>query len=100
MQLVKTIKEVKIYVPSGFTPNNDGLNDFLKPLMLGIKEFQYFKVYNRWGQLVYDMQPNQPGWNGTIGGILQPTGAFVWIVRGLGLDNKVYTQKGSTVLIR
>ena len=100
MQLVKTIKEVKIYVPSGFTPNNDGLNDFLKPLMLGIKELHYFKVYNRWGQLVYDMQPNQPGWNGTIGGILQPTGAFVWIVRGLGLDNKVYTQKGSTVLIR
>ena len=99
-QIVKTIKEVKIFVPTGFTPNNDGLNDYLRPMLYGIKEFRFFRVYNRWGQLVFDMKNNQLGWNGKIAGLLQPTNSFVWIVQGVGLDNKIYTEKGSTVLIR
>ena len=100
-QIVKTIKEVKIYVPSAFTPNNDGLNDFLKPILLGVKELQYFRIYNRWGQLVYDMQgTSQQGWNGRIGGQPQPTNVFVWIIRALGLDNKIYLRKGTVAVIR
>ena len=99
-QLVKPIKEIKIYVPTGFTPNKDGLNDYLKPILLGIKELNYFRVYNRWGQLVYDMKLDKRGWNGTIRGIAQPTGSFVWIAQALGLDNKTYNLKGTTTLIR
>jgi gliding motility-associated-like protein len=99
-QLVKSVKEVKIYVPNAFTPNNNGLNDLLRPLLLGVKEIKYFRIYNRWGQLVYDMKTADRGWNGAFKGIHQPTGTFVWIVQGLGLDNKIYTQKGTTTLIR
>ncbi len=99
-QQVKVIKEIKIYVPSAFTPNGNGLNDFLKPSMFGIKEFYFFRVFNRLGQLVYNMQNNQQGWNGIINNKPQPTGAYVWVVQCLGLDNKIYTEKGTTVLIR
>lgn len=99
-QLVKSIKEVKIYVPTAFTPNNDGVNDLLRPAHFGIREFNFFRVYNRWGQLVYDMKTNDSGWNGIYKGYQQASGTFVWIVQGLGLDNKIYTQKGSTTLIR
>ncbi len=99
-QVVKTIKEVKIYVPTAFTPNNDGLNDFLRPILIGVKELNYFRVYNRWGQVIYEMKGNQRGWDGTIQGLLQPTGVYVWMVQGLGLDKKLHTQKGTTVLIR
>lgn len=99
-QLVKTIKEVKIFVPTAFTPNNDGLNDLLKPVTFGIKQLQYFRVYTRWGQMVYDMQPNSLGWNGKIKGIQQSTAGFVWTVQGIGVDNKIYRQKGTVVLIR
>ena len=99
-QIVKTIKEVKVYVPTAFTPNNDGLNDFLKPMMFGVKELQYFRIYNRWGQLVYDMRGSQQGWNGTIGGQHQSTATFVWIFQGLGLDNKIHRQKGTVTVIR
>jgi gliding motility-associated-like protein len=67
-QIVKTLKEVKIYVPTAFTPNNDGRNDYLRPILLGVKQLQYFRVYNRWGQVVYTMQPNQLGWDGTLNG--------------------------------
>ena len=99
-QFVKSIKEVKIYVPNAFTPNNNGLNDLLRPLLLGVKEIKFFRIYNRWGQLVYDMQSADRGWDGTFKGMLQPSGTFVWLVQGLGLDNKIYTQKGITTLIR
>ncbi len=98
--VVKTIKEIKIYVPSAFTPNNDGRNDYLRPILFGIKELKYFRVYNRWGQLIYDMQAGQRGWDGTINGLLQQTGVFVWIAQGIGLDNKIYSKNGTTVLVR
>ncbi|HWR33480.1 MAG TPA: gliding motility-associated C-terminal domain-containing protein [Chitinophagaceae bacterium] len=100
-QLIKVINEVKVYVPTAFTPNNDGLNDYLMPVMLGIKELQYFKIFHRNGQLVYDISKgNELGWNGKIGGELQPTGVYVWMFRGLGWDKRIYTQKGTIALIR
>jgi gliding motility-associated-like protein len=99
-QLVKVFKEVKFYVPSGFTPNNDGLNDYLKPLAVGIKEMKYFRVYNRWGQLVFDLKNDSRGWDGKIKGKLQPTQTVVWMAAGIGIDNRTYIQKGTCVLIR
>ncbi len=99
-QLVKVIREVKVYVPTAFTPNNDGLNDFIKPITLGIRELKYFRIYNRGGQLVYDHQPNSLGWDGKIGGLPQSTAVYVWMLRGTGWDKKTYIQKGTITLIR
>ncbi len=100
-QLVKVIKEVKVYVPTAFTPNNDGLNDYLKPITLGIKELQYFRIFHRGGQMVYDYNKgNEKGWDGKIGGELQPTGVYVWMFKGIGWDKQVHIQKGTLVLIR
>jgi gliding motility-associated-like protein len=102
-QLVKVFKEVKFYVPSGFTPNQDGLNDYLKPIPVGIKEFKYFRVYNRWGQLVYDANKDTgdvPGWDGMIKGRPQGSQVLVWMAEGIGIDDRVYKQKGTCVLIR
>ena len=99
-QLVKVIKEVKVYVPTAFTPDNNGLNDYIKPIMLGIKELKYFRIYNRSGQLVYDYSSNQLGWDGKIGGLLQSTGVYVWMFQGIGWDKRIHTQKGTVTLIR
>jgi gliding motility-associated-like protein len=100
-QQVIVIKEVKVYVPTAFSPNNDGLNDFLKPIMMGIKELQYFKIFHRGGQLVYDYNNANPrGWDGKIGGILQTTGVYVWVFSGIGWDKQVHFQKGTLTLIR
>jgi gliding motility-associated-like protein len=99
-QLVKVFKEVKFYVPTGFTPNLDGLNDYLKPIPVGIKEFKYFRVYNRWGQLVFDGKDGEDGWDGMLKGKPQSTQTVVWMAEGIGIDNRVYKQKGTCVLIR
>jgi len=99
-QLVKVFKEVKFYVPSGFTPNEDGLNDYLKPIPVGMKDFKYFRVYNRWGQLVFDIKDDPRGWNGMINGKPQSTQVVVWMAEGIGINDVIYKQKGTATLIR
>jgi gliding motility-associated-like protein len=99
-QLVKTVPHVDMYVPTAFTPNNDGLNDFLRPTLMGIKELHYFRIYNRWGQLLFDSKTERPGWNGNFNGMSQPTQVVVWIAEGLGVDGRIYTRKGTSILVR
>lgn len=99
-QTVKTVKEVKVYVPTGFTPNGDAKNDHLRPILIGFRKMNYFRVYNRWGQLVYDMPNGHRGWDGIFKGVLQNPDIYVWMVEGLGADKKTYFQKGTVALIR
>jgi gliding motility-associated-like protein len=97
---VKTVKSAEIYVPSAFTPDSDGLNDILRPVLMGFKELRYFRVFNRWGQLIFETKANGKGWDGRINGLPQATGAYVWIAEGIGVDGKTYQRKGTSVLIR
>jgi gliding motility-associated-like protein len=99
-QLVKTIKNVEIYVPTAFTPNNDGVNDLLRPILLGIKELRYFRIFNRWGQLLFETKSDGFGWDGTLQGIPQSTQVVVWMIEAVGLDNNIYRRKGSSLLMR
>lgn len=97
---VKAIESVEIYVPTAFTPNNDGLNDNLRPILRGVKELRYFRIYNRWGQVLYDTRSDMPGWNGMLKGIPQGTQVVVWVAEGVGVDGRVYRRKGYSTLVR
>jgi gliding motility-associated-like protein len=99
-QMVKTVKQVEVFVPTAFTPNSDGLNDFLRPILMGIKEVRRFSIFNRWGQLIFDTKTEQPGWNGMLQGSPLSSQAVVWMFEGIGVDNKMYRRKGTSVLIR
>jgi gliding motility-associated-like protein len=98
--LVKVYKGPDIYVPSGFTPNNDGLNDFLAPVPVGIKEFRFFRVFNRWGQLIYFTQDPKRGWDGKFRGTEQTTGTFVWMAEAIDYKGNLVTRKGVVTIIR
>lgn len=90
----------EIYVPTAFSPDNDGLNDILKAIPVGIKTFKHFVVYNRWGQQIfYTTDPNR-GWDGRIKGVEQDTGTFVWIAEGKDGKGNIIQKKGSVTLIR
>ncbi len=90
----------RIFVPTGFTPNGDGLNDYLRPIGVGIDRIEYFRVYNRWGQLVFSTTVNGQGWDGRIGGKVQTTNTYVWMVRAVDYTGKRVFQKGTATLIR
>ncbi|HTE12443.1 MAG TPA: T9SS type B sorting domain-containing protein [Chitinophagaceae bacterium] len=99
-QFVKIVSHIDIYVPSGFTPNKDGKNDLLRPLLRGITELHYFKVFNRWGQLLFETHNEYEGWNGFVNGSAQQTQTVVWVVEGVGADEKIYKKTGTTVLVK
>jgi gliding motility-associated-like protein len=98
---VKVFKTVpSIFVPTGFTPNNDGLNDVIRPIAVGMQEIKWFRIYNRWGQLVFSTTINGHGWDGKINGVPQSTNTFVWQVSAVDYLGKPYYQKGHVTLIR
>jgi gliding motility-associated-like protein len=66
----------------------------------GIRKIEYFNIYNRWGQLVFTTQNSNNGWDGSIGGEVQNTGVFVWLVKAIDYTGKPYFQKGTITLIR
>ena len=90
-----------IAVPSAFTPNGDGLNDYLYPLNAYKAKNLSFKVYNRYGQLVFETTDWTVKWDGTVNGQKQSAGTYVWMLNYIdGSTNKQVAQKGTVVLIR
>jgi gliding motility-associated-like protein len=90
----------QVFVPTAFTPDGDGKNDMFRPIAVGITRIEYFRVYNRWGQLVFSTTVNGKGWDGKIGGKDQGSGTFVWLVRGADFTGKTFFAKGTVTLIR
>ena len=100
-------KPIKVYtscvldVPNAFTPNTDGHNDFLYPLNAVKAVDLEFSVYNRWGQLMFKSTNWKIGWDGRVGGKLQPSGAYVWMLKYTDRDTqKAVFRKGTAMLIR
>lgn len=89
-----------IYVPSAFTPDGDGKNDIFRPFPVGIKQLNYFKVYNRMGQLVYFTSQIGAGWDGKYQGVPQTTGTYVYMAEALDYVGRKIFKKGTAVLIR
>ena len=89
-----------IAVPTAFTPNDDGLNDFLGPLNAYKATDLLFRVYNRTGQLVFETRNWNRKWNGTIGNVKQGTGVYVWILEYTDPSKKRISLKGTSTLIR
>ncbi|MET0394470.1 MAG: gliding motility-associated C-terminal domain-containing protein, partial [Chitinophagaceae bacterium] len=100
MARVRVYEGPDIYVVTAFTPNNDGRNDVFIPIPVGIKQLNYFRVYDRWGKLVFSTTTLNKGWDGKIGGLEQASGVYVWMVEGVTDAGAVITKKGTVTLIR
>jgi gliding motility-associated-like protein len=98
VKLFKTAPD--IFVPTAFTPNSDGANDVIKPTLAGIAKFYYFRVFNRWGQCVFQTSQDGSGWDGRINGIDQPPGTYVFMALGKDYLGNMLSKKGTVVLIR
>ncbi|HMQ89265.1 MAG TPA: gliding motility-associated C-terminal domain-containing protein, partial [Flavilitoribacter sp.] len=100
-------KNNRVFVPTGFTPNNDGTNDRLlvharagNPV-----EVVTFRVFDRWGELVYEdggFMANDPdrGWDGAFRQQPMNSGVFLWSLEVQYQDGNRESFKGSTTLIR
>ena len=91
-----------VYLPSGFTPNGDGLNDIFKGSShCPIAEY-HLVIYNRWGKSIFESSKINEGWNGILNGQLAETGAYVYKVsyKNSNTENSLKIVSGTVVLIR
>lgn len=98
---------VPLFVPTVFSPNGDGTNDFV-PIFantLQVAEIVSFRLFSRWGSQVYQLSnfpPNSArrGWDGLINGAEAPEGAYAWVAELLLTNGERLQKTGSVVLIR
>lgn len=88
-----------IFIPNAFTPGKSS-NTIFRPIAVGLSSIQYFRIYNRWGQLVFSTTVPGQGWDGSLGGKPQEPGTYVWMVKGTSYTGKPIFKKGFMVLIR
>lgn len=98
---VEVVTSCYIVVPNAFTPNGDRNNDYLYPLNAFKAKNLEFKVYNRYGQIVFQTTDWKKRWDGTIHGQQQPAGNYVWTLSYIHSDTgRQFFLKGTSVLIR
>ena len=89
-----------INLPSGFSPNGDGKNETFGILKAGNIELLEFKIYNRWGNLVFSTTNPDEAWDGKRKGKDQNTGTYIYYVKGRKNSGEITEVKGSFTLIR
>jgi gliding motility-associated-like protein len=104
--LIKTVcNDDNYFIPNTFSPNNDGVNDYFYPRGRSIYNIQSMRVFNRWGQMVFQRQ-NFPansetmGWDGTFNGRPAPSDAYVYIVEVICNNAQVVALQGTVTLVR
>ena len=98
--LIEIIEKYSLDVPSAFSPNGDGVNDIIYARGWGLKELKSFKIYNRFGELVFESQDFENGWDGTYRGKDQNIETYVYTVEVLTFGGEILTKKGNISLIR
>jgi len=91
---IDVFPETFIKVPNTFTPNGDGKNDKVFAEGWGIKNLLYFRIYNRWGELVFETKDMKTGWDGTYKNTTQNDDVFLFKVEGLDFFDRLLKQEG------
>jgi gliding motility-associated-like protein len=82
-----------------FTPNGDGKNDVFRIPPDASIDLEVFSIYDRWRNKIFSTKNISQGWDGTIKGIQQATGVYVYMIKGSNEKGKIFL-KGSFILIR
>jgi gliding motility-associated-like protein len=88
----------RVFLPNAFSPNGDGINDIFQPNMRGFAESD-FRIYNRWGELIYQSRDNT-GWDGTYRGQPVQEGVYMYTLSVLNLYGDKQFFNGTVVLVR
>ena len=99
--LITVVPHTELLIPTGFSPNGDGVNDEFKVVRsLNIDKLIEFAVFDRWGEKVFSTDNIDEGWDGTHQGRPSPLGVYVWMVMAETKDGQQITKKGNVTLLR
>lgn len=96
---VVVLNDAMVFVPTGFTPNGDGKNDYFGPIGK-VPEGYRLQVFNRNGETVFRSSVMNNKWDGTFKGKVQPSGVFIYLIDYKDIQNRSHQQKGTLTLIR
>ena len=92
---------VVVSFPRAFTPNNDNLNDILKiEYGAGLKVFNFLKIFNRWGNIVFQTTNLNQGWDGNVNGNPQEMDAYTYFISYITYKDEAVSKTGSFILLR
>ena len=92
--------ERSIMIPTAFSPNGDGINDVFKLVNVKNEKLIDFRVFNRWGTIVYNSKDMYQGWDGNYKGQAQATGVYGYAIRIMYEDGVEEIYKGTVTLVR
>jgi gliding motility-associated-like protein len=98
-------ESTQVFIPNVFTPDNDGRNDILMVRGTGIRTIKYFRIFNRWGEIVFEKSNFSPndrsnGWDGKIKGIAAPPDVYVYTCEVVCENGNSYIYKGNTSIVK
>ena len=99
--LITVVSHNELLIPTGFSPNGDGVNDEFKIVRsLNVEKLIEFAVFDRWGEKVFETDNIDLGWDGTHQGKASPLGVYVWMVIAETKDGQEITKRGNVTLLR
>ncbi|CAG5079468.1 hypothetical protein CRYO30217_00953 [Parvicella tangerina] len=99
---IEVQNELSFYIPNTFTPNNDGINDLFGPVFSGVIPAEYhLRIFNRWGQLIWESSDISETWDGKFNGKVVPENSYIWTLNYKEEGQLEYKKaKGHVNLIR
>lgn len=100
--VIRVVDKAHMFLPNAFTPNNDGINDLLKPNLVGFSIIRTFEIFDRWGQLMYKAaNDNDFGWDGTHKGKPADVGVYYYRITYVdAITQEELAQTGDVTLLR
>lgn len=99
-RVINVFPESKLYIPTSFTPNQDGKNDKFKPFGLAVAEQYSLKIFNRWGALVFESTNPSEAWDGTLNNADLPSGNYIYVIDLVDFSREKVSESGSVLLLR
>ncbi len=89
-----------IYVPNVFTPDGDEFNNVFKPIFAAPVASYNLKIYDRWGEILFESNDTEVGWDGTYNGTLVQDGAYTWDILVTTFETRTYRKQGTVSILK
>ncbi len=97
---IRTFCDAEIFIPNSFSPNRDGVNDVFKARSIADIQIITFRIFDRWGNLVFEGSNDNAEWNGTYHGALAEPGVYVYYMEVKCPAGQVNFMKGNITMLR
>ncbi len=98
--IIPVVPQNELYVPTAFSPNGDGANDLFRIKASGVIKKFIIRIFNRWGEQVFESNDINESWDGFYKGVAQPLSSYGWSAEYTFSDGSKYTKSGNVTLVR